>query len=261
MIRRPSRRRRSRSRRLRKTRRQRGGGGRSVDLVIAHYKEDLHWLGKPPFNQPYKTVHLYTKAEEPQTLPSCPVSSAPCKISRLPNVGVCDHTYLHHIYTNYDTLADITVFLPASASLPHKIERAKKIVATAFEKGVALVPAIERPRPVHEHSANFTLTRWVTSEESNRTPGESYFHAPASPRPFGAWYKGHFPGVSTRYETNAGIFAATREMIHRRPRSFYKSLLDEVSKHRFHEASHFIERSWSAIFDPLPAESVWALHI
>ena len=102
----------------------------------------------------------------------------------------------------------------------------------------------------------FTLTEWTVTHGSNREKDTSYKLIPADVRPFGAWYDTHFPGISTTYESNGGLFAATRADIHKRPREFYQKLLDEVSKGTFHEANHFIERAWVPIFNPLPESSL-----
>ncbi len=69
----------------------------TLELVVAHYHEDLRWLRRVPavFQ---KTI--YSKAEPPPLQPHLP----------LPNVGREAHTYLHHIVSRYDSLADYTVF-------------------------------------------------------------------------------------------------------------------------------------------------------
>ena len=68
------------------------------DLIVSRYREDTTWLSE--FSD-YR-IFLYNKGE--------PIEGS----INLPNVGRCDHTYLYHIVTNYNNLADNTVFFPGS---------------------------------------------------------------------------------------------------------------------------------------------------
>jgi hypothetical protein len=70
----------------------------SINLVIAAYKENLNWVKN--INHP--TI-IYNKN-------NLPVHNFNCTIVDLVNVGRESHSYLHHIITNYNSLADITVF-------------------------------------------------------------------------------------------------------------------------------------------------------
>jgi hypothetical protein len=169
----------------------------------------------------------------------------------LPNVGVCDQTYLHHIYTHYDNLPDVTVFIPASGYLGYKKKRIDFTLDKTFETGDSVVTGYYRPNGVRDTIYDFVIDKHVTAEKNNRN-NVNYHQAPANIRPFGAWYEHHFPGINSPYESSVGVFAASRKHIHQRPKDFYKMLLDQVSESKYHEASHFIERSWPAIFHPFP---------
>ncbi len=73
---------------------------RTLDLVIAHFDESLDWLAS------YSTLaSVYSKGQHTAD----PSLYREAKI--LPNWGRESHTYLHHIVHNYDTLADVTLFL------------------------------------------------------------------------------------------------------------------------------------------------------
>jgi hypothetical protein len=72
--------------------------GHRVEVVVSAYREDLSWLpalqtrrlvGDAAMLQVY-AKHVDTRV--PSGIPSI----------ALPNVGRCDHTYLHHIVENYD---------------------------------------------------------------------------------------------------------------------------------------------------------------
>jgi len=77
----------------------RGDIGKSeVELVLAHFNESVGW------SDPYASIRtIYCKGSK---VPGC---------VELENVGREGHTYLHHIVTNYDKLADWTVFSQAGA--------------------------------------------------------------------------------------------------------------------------------------------------
>ena len=72
----------------------------NVEIVVAHYSEDLEWL------KPYaKNAIVYHKGNE--TWPRFPVKER----VKLDNIWRESHTYLYHIINNYEKLADITLFL------------------------------------------------------------------------------------------------------------------------------------------------------
>ena len=81
-----------------------------VEVVVAHYREPLDWL---PLLGEVDTLTLYTKGG-----PDCPkvpvgdlLGFGLTRWEELPNIGREAGTYLHHIVTQWDALADITVFL------------------------------------------------------------------------------------------------------------------------------------------------------
>ena len=94
---------------------------KSIDLVVARYKEDLSWISQVPhhFNiivynkddsRPIqKKYSVYSKVFT--SAPPIPTVNHPnVIIITLPNVGRESDTYLHHIITNYNKLADTTIF-------------------------------------------------------------------------------------------------------------------------------------------------------
>ena len=68
---------------------------RPLDIVVARYNEDISWTKKYQPN-----IIIYNKGDDHID------SSIP-----LPNVGRESHTYLYHIISNYNQLADRTVFV------------------------------------------------------------------------------------------------------------------------------------------------------
>ena len=225
---------------------------RSVDLVVARYKENLDWLNKYKDSR-FQNVFIYNKSDSP--VEECTNEYANCVIKTLPNVGVCDHTYLYHIIENYDRLADVTVFAPGSANLEYKANVFKTTIDKTLTTKDSVLNVYKFDIDVDKAMYNFRMTNWPISSSENRDTTD-FNNVPASPTPFGVWYRKHFPEVRTPHSSFWGIFAASKEHIRQRPKSFYEEMINQVNTNTFHEASHFIERSWSSIFWPLPEECI-----
>jgi hypothetical protein len=239
----------------RNTKKQKGGN-KTVDIVIARYKEKYHWFNEFK-DRGFRTVHIYNKSEEEATCPTFKTGShTQCKIHKLKNVGVCDHTYLYHIIHNWNNLADITIFTPGSADLPNKIDILHNTINNAFKTMNTVMTVVNFDISARDAMYNFVMPEYFTSHMDNKSSSGNLSHALAKIRPFGAWYAAHFPKEQLKVATFFGIMAVSREHIHRRPKSFYENLIKEVNTQKFHEASHFIERAYPAIFGPISPESI-----
>lgn len=88
-----------------------------VNIVVAHYKENLDWLEKIN-DYRVKNIFVYTKGEN---IPN--VKNDKAIVSKLNNVGRESHTYLHHCVSQYDSMknspSDFVFFLQGS---PHGME-------------------------------------------------------------------------------------------------------------------------------------------
>ena len=96
-------------------------------ICVSRYNEDLSWTLEYPFHQFNYTV--YNKGIN-ENFEKRYVS----KIITLPNVGRCDHTYLHHVVTQYHALPNTVVFLPGSTDMPYKKRIAVKILLSILHK-------------------------------------------------------------------------------------------------------------------------------
>lgn len=90
---------------------------RNVELVVAAYSENLTWA-----HMYGDIATVYVKGE----LVYAPVGGKNLSnVVRLPNVGRETHTYLHHIVSAWDRLADVTVFTqgqaPTQGYLGHRL--------------------------------------------------------------------------------------------------------------------------------------------
>jgi hypothetical protein len=228
---------------------------KTVDLVVAKYKENLEWLDKYK-DVRFRNVYIYNKSNTPEK--ECTNEYANCIIKQIPNVGVCDETYLHHIIDNYDNLADVTVFAPGSANLQHKKDIFKFTVDNAITTKDTVMNVYKFDTDIDKAMYNFRMTHYIGASPENND-GNNFNNTPASPNPFGVWFKHNFPGVHTPYSTFFGIFAASKEHIRSRPKSFYEGLIKQVNTDTFHEASHYIERSWFAIMSPVPKSCTYVI--
>jgi hypothetical protein len=215
-----------------------------VEIVIARYNEDLKWLNDKKFNK-YKCT-IYNKGVN-DTFYKPPKS----KIIKLKNVGMCDHTYLYHIVTNYDNLNKITVFLPGSSDLDYKMKRINKLFKEIENRNKAVFLFNESYNNVQEELYDFTINNHTPAHSKNNKLNTSNTLVPATIRPFGKWFENKFGDTIITHISYYGIFSASNKDIKNKPKSFYNDLLNEVNKVTNHETAHYFERSWEAVLYPL----------
>lgn len=223
-------------------------GGAFIEVVVARYAEPVECL-KRSFLRGCRLT-CYNKGREMDGLPAG-VSVVP-----LPNVGRCDHTYLHHLVTRYDTLSPVTVFLPGSyVSNGYKNARAEAVVSRARATLTTVLQGI-RFKDVRRELGGFQMDTYSASDADNYMANPEAALQPCKIRPFGVWYDAMFKGVRTTVMCDKGIFAVARDHVLQHPVSRYMKLRSFVDSHSNPEAGHFIERSWGAIFAPLPASCI-----
>ena len=218
---------------------------KNVEIIIARYNESLSWTLLPIFNRFKYTV--YNKGDNENF-----EKRFVTKIIPLPNVGRNDHTFLHHIVTNYDGLARITVFLPGSTNIPYKMDRAKKILRgiiksrykTAYFYGF-------KTRDVKQEFRHFTLNTYRLTDPQNFQKNSEVALKPCVLRPFSKWYSYFFNNFHATQYTYGGVFSADRRDIHNCTLEKYVHILETVSTHSNPEAGHYIERCWGTMFHPL----------
>lgn len=230
----------------------------SCDLVIARYKEPLNWLTRYE-KFPFRNIYIYNKNDTDKKKTSkdlsCALGGKECLKFDLKNEGRCDHTYLYHIIHNYDTLADVTIFTKGSSDMWREARRLKFTVKTVFETQNTVMSVDEVPTSVHVHASNFSMDKYRSSHPSNNNGSmnsENITMKPASPRPFGKWFETRFPGINVFKIVFAGVFAVSRVHIYQHPKSYYERLIKELEGHPNPEVGHYFERSWLAIFHPIP---------
>jgi hypothetical protein len=249
------------SQRRRTRRKQRGGSkDKKVDLVIARYKEGLEWM-KDYLNRPFSRVFIYNKGNSIVEPPAFTNPETKCEVKNIPNVGVVDHTIMHHIVDKYDDLGDVTIFAPGSADMSYRhCDKASILRFTAdkaFDTKNTVLNVYKFDVPIAEAMYNFKMDEYMPQGVSNNENYNTFKQKLADIRPFGEWYKANIPDAEPKNATFFGIMAVSRDHVHQRPKSFYENLLRQVSTDKYHEASHFLERSYPGMFHPVPEECMF----
>ncbi len=202
----------------------------AFELVIAHYHESLNWLRRVPATI-QKTI--YSKAETP------PITSQ----HTLPNVGREAHTYLHHITTQYDSLADYTIFCQGKP-----FDHAYDFHATLRNLATGLLP--DKPFVWLGHIIDTdSFDGKLFGEWSKNTAGEGLDLAGFHQGLFGTKGPQEYPFVL------GAQFIVTRELVQSHPLAFYQKAL-ELTK-TFPNAPHGYERMWDRFFGVEGIDPKW----
>ena len=213
---------------------------RTREIVAVRYAEDMGWLHNwlddlLVKHGPDLTYRIYDKGPGGDT----------------PNIGNLDWTYLHHIVNRWDDLADWTVFTQADP-FPHLEDTPFEALLEPAE--VAIFPFL---RTCKEWNGDGRI-HWLSDEWKQLAPSWYWAFKNGSIRPAKLslvdWFK-EFIGLdindlgSLMYHPGA-IFGVSRELIRRRPRSFYERLLANLgeSEHARPEEAHYMERAWAYVF-------------
>ena len=220
-----------------------------VDIVVSRYNENIEWLNNPPFTNNTTHVLLYEKGPNISNIPHA-------QSIHLPNVGRCDHTFLYHIINNYDSLPDVTVFLPGSALMDHKINNTQKVLDAVTQyidtHDINIIHRVQHDlcanTPV-KHLEDFVLDKWTTSNIENKTINDESALQPSPIRPFGKWFYQNLPNIELKSKVwYFAIFVVTKEQIRKHPIELYKRLIKYVDNHSNPEVGHYLERTWANLF-------------
>ena len=157
-------------------------------------------------------------------------------INDLPNIGRETHTYLHHIINNYDSLPEVTIFLPGSADASNKWNKTINICKYAIEnmKSVLIYDSYMNIKKLY----SFTMEEYASTNEENSKKNNNPEIELASTRPYGLWYEKWFPNININYVSYNCIIAIHRNHIYNRSKSFYEELIKEVSNTSNPEVGH-----------------------
>ena len=199
------------------------------EIVVAHYNERLHWL-KSVANH----SHVYHKGKglRPPPLPLY-------AWEKLPNVGRESHTYLYHIINNYESLAEVTIFVQGEGFSQYCGGSVNKMINKARNDNVCCKvvspPGNEWGRINHAGKWLMEIRSGVL-RPSNFTLGEFYQEL------FG------FPHPKIFNFCPTACVAATRDAIKKHPIEFYRKAISFVDDHSNPEEGHYLERLWHDMF-------------
>jgi hypothetical protein len=225
-----------------------------IQCVVARYNEKTEWFKYTPFDR--LDMICYNKG--PKLPDNC--FNDHCQVVNLDNVGRCDHTYLYHIVQNYNNLAPVTLFIPASFLDPHKkpfmfslLQKVLDTKTTVLQGGIW--------NDIRNDFYDFTLDDWKATNHENIVQNPESKLAPCPIRPFGAWFDANFgENLHVKIFSFYGILAIAREHIIQHPIERYQKLIKYVDSSSNPEAGHYMERSWGAIFYPYPESCVYSVN-
>lgn len=193
---------------------------KNIEIVIAKYKEDPSWISKIKHK-----VIVYDKSD----------NTIPGSIKR-PNIGREGETFLHHIITNYENLADVTVFLQGNP-----FEHLQALVGWRSE-----LTEDEKDKVIHKLNteineespfSTFYQVLYNVGEKTNNCPLNYYFNL--------------FFGKQTNYYTLSASaqYIVPKENILRHPKSFYELLHNHITGSETHIFGYTLEILWYYIYN------------
>ena len=202
-------------------------------LIIARYNENIEWLNK---HKDLK-ITVYNKGESLS-------DNKLFKVINLENIGRESHTWLYHIVNNYHNLNEINIFLQG------KIDDLNCMVyknPNDYLKGInkygfsvsryGLLGPFHWDWNINIHKDVRYKEQWQNNEISRSKIG------------FRNFSKQLFPEIPLFVATSySGCFAVKREIIRQHDITFYKKLLEILSKNKNPIEGHYLERLWCYMF-------------
>ncbi len=243
----------------------------SVDLVVSHYRDSLEWTHalRPHLTRTFVYDKRDIAGKHDGAIGVYP-SEALTIVSRA-NVGKCDESYLYHIVTHWDDLADWTVFsVDAPHDRMHEVSMEGAFPSTPdlsflgipqeYAKDIPTfaslrVPRLWKGRDWDPVTGRLNWHQWGSIRDRNGTNWKDRYESgiitPAA-LSFVEWmrkYIGHDPnGPDWPGYAPGGIMGVPRRAITYLPKAFYERLRDQLSHAIEPEEGHYMERSWTAIF-------------
>ena len=206
---------------------------KTFEVVIVRYNEDLSWV-----TQEFKTEKIIIYNKGANDLDNLPIN---CEIRKIPNIGFLGGTYLYHIVTYYNQLADTTLFLQANpydmrlflplARYKGALEsECKNIVATCVET------------TIEENQDYLKTLDWKNSNYPNFNSSNIDMIG------FTKKYIGKYPIDKKLYVNYGAQFAVDKQKILCNSIEYYQNIL-LVFNVRYPIEDHYLERLWDLIFN------------
>ena len=199
-----------------------------IEILVSRYAEDVSWLSTIKVARPFR-ITVVNKGK--------PLVWCEWPVVELPNVGRCDHTYVHHFFHRFESLEDVTLCIPASAyDIP--LKRAKL---------AAILRRLEHQDSVFPlrlmHAQDLVHETYTCAHPKNR--GSSALVAAGCT--YDEWWGRFIPVDQSLFVTLHGLFAVDRASVHRHGRAFWGRLDGELSTGDNLQVGHFMERAWYSV--------------
>lgn len=198
----------------------------SSDLVVARYNENIaDMVARELQSDTIRKVFVYDKSDPSRNSKYVPEEGdVKVEVEALPNIGREAHTFLHHIVTRYDDLADLTIFVQGNPydHLVNFLHYMRFEQMVDFKAGGALPPHMS------------ILNETQTPQHSDRVDTHS-----ASVKVLGKKLE------SYRFSPGAQ-YAVPRAAIHRRELDWWRRVLEMIVEDEVNAWE--MERLWMYMF-------------
>ncbi len=214
-------------------------GVNAPELVVSRYLEDLAWLRKRPAN-----LHVMVYDKSGQYKIATQLNGV--TVLPLPNVGREAHTYLHHLVSRYDTLAEWTIFCQGKP-FDHAFDFKKTLLGFAENAAPGSPSGFQWLGHLIDTDDNRgdRLFRPWSKNEDGRGLDMTGFHRSV----FGT------DGPELYTFVLGAQFAVHRNLIRHSPLEFYRQALAVSTD--FPDAAHCYERSWDRLFGVAGIDPIW----
>ena len=210
-----------------------------LDIVIAHYNEDLKWVDNLPDNC---RIFIYTKSD---VKPTC---NRKYFHEYLPNIGRDMNTFLYHIIKNYDKPHhDNILFLPGSSELFYKKINLNLLLHNIgkYNFNNCFLTNNFIIKHITYAMLDYSIKNgYCSSYKLNRHKDCSLI---ISQFKNVNQFKDHFD-LKLYYISFFGMNMIKSKLIYNRSKNFYIKMYDIINSGENMLNIHFIERSWYSIF-------------
>ena len=180
------------------------------------------------------------------------------RVYPLQNLGREADTYLHHLCEQYDCLAAVTLLLPASCMNEVKSEHTRQLVERAVGTRSSVLAGQWIVPTVRGRLGPFMIKKWQGLDSKNASHLPTVAVLPSTRRPYSVWYDHYFPDTTVNVVCYYSMLAVAAAHVQQHPVQRYRDLLAEVRVHSNPETGHYMERSWAAVFHPIPDACVFS---
>ena len=205
-----------------------------TSVIISRYNENLDWIKE--INKEFD-ITVYNKGKKIEI-------EDKYNLIEIKNVGRESHTWLYHIYENYENIAENNIFLQGRLDdlgcMAHKdiSKYLRKLNKNGFNASrLGLLSPFHWKNNLSIDKDIRYKNSWEQNQISKNILG------------FRKYAKKFFPEIPLFVPTSyGGCFAVNRKAIYSHSKDFYFQLLKTVDKHYHPIEAHFLERLWCYMF-------------